>query len=56
MRVNVLRDPRGADSARRVAALIDPSIQTVSNKKGYTKRALEPTLAVKWGGLRSRCF
>jgi cell division transport system permease protein len=30
---------------------IDPSIQTVSNKKGYTKRALELTSAVKWGGL-----
>jgi cell division transport system permease protein len=31
--------------------VIDPSIQTVSNKKGYTKRALELTSAVKWGGL-----
>jgi cell division transport system permease protein len=30
---------------------IDPAIQTVSNKKGYTKRALELTSAVKWGGL-----
>jgi len=30
--------------------VIDPSIQTVSNKKGYTKRALELTSAVKWGG------
>jgi cell division transport system permease protein len=30
---------------------IDPSIQAVSNKKGYTKRALELTSAVKWGGL-----
>src|SRR6266480_4244643 len=31
--------------------VIDSSIQTVSNKKGYTKRALELTSAVKWGGL-----
>ncbi len=31
--------------------VIDPSIQTVSNKKGYTKKALELTSAVKWGGL-----
>jgi cell division transport system permease protein len=30
---------------------IDPSIQSVSNKKGYTRRALELTSAVKWGGL-----
>jgi len=30
---------------------IDPSIQSVSNKKGYTKKALELTAAVKWGGL-----
>ncbi|HEY1590762.1 MAG TPA: permease-like cell division protein FtsX [Solirubrobacteraceae bacterium] len=30
---------------------IDSSIQSVSNKKGYTKRALELTSAVKWGGL-----
>ncbi|MBV8431028.1 MAG: ABC transporter permease [Solirubrobacterales bacterium] len=30
---------------------IDPSIQTVSNKKNYTKKALELTSAVKWGGL-----
>jgi cell division transport system permease protein len=30
---------------------IDPAIQNVSNKKGYTKRALELTSAVKWGGL-----
>ena len=44
-------DSRCADSARRAAAMIDPSIQTVSNKKGYTKRALELTSAVKWGGL-----
>jgi cell division transport system permease protein len=29
----------------------DPSVQTVSNKKGYTKKALELTSAVKWGGL-----
>jgi cell division transport system permease protein len=31
--------------------VIDPSIQSVSNKKGYTKKALELTAAVKWGGL-----
>jgi cell division transport system permease protein len=31
--------------------VIDPAIQSVSNKKGYTKRALELTSAVKWGGL-----
>ena len=30
---------------------IDPTIQTVSNKKNYTKKALELTSAVKWGGL-----
>jgi cell division transport system permease protein len=30
---------------------IDPAIQSVSNKKGYTKKALELTSAVKWGGL-----
>ena len=30
---------------------IDPTIQTVSNKKSYTKKALELTSAVKWGGL-----
>jgi cell division transport system permease protein len=31
--------------------MLDPSIQTVSNKKNYTKKALELTSAVKWGGL-----
>jgi cell division transport system permease protein len=31
--------------------VLDPTIQSVSNKKGYTKRALELTSAVKWGGL-----
>jgi cell division transport system permease protein len=31
--------------------VIDPAIQTVSNKKSYTKKALELTSAVKWGGL-----
>jgi cell division transport system permease protein len=31
--------------------MIDPSIETVSNKKDYTKKALELTSAVKWGGL-----
>ena len=32
-------------------APIDSAIQSVSNKKGYTKKALELTSAVKWGGL-----
>jgi cell division transport system permease protein len=32
-------------------AAIDSAIQSVSNKKGYTKKALELTSAVKWGGL-----
>ena len=31
--------------------VIDSSIESVSNKKNYTKRALELTSAVKWGGL-----
>ena len=31
--------------------VIDPSIQSVSNKKNYTKKALELTSAVKWGGI-----
>ncbi len=31
--------------------LFDPAVQSVSNKKSYTKRALELTSAVKWGGL-----
>jgi cell division transport system permease protein len=31
--------------------VIDPAIQSVSYKKSYTKRALELTSAVKWGGL-----
>jgi cell division transport system permease protein len=31
--------------------MIDPAIQSVSNKKSYTKKALELTAAVKWGGL-----
>ena len=30
---------------------IDPAIQNVSNKKNYTRKALELTAAVKWGGL-----
>jgi cell division transport system permease protein len=30
---------------------IDGAIQSVSNKKNYTKKALELTSAVKWGGL-----
>jgi cell division transport system permease protein len=30
---------------------IDPAIENVSNKKDYTKKALELTSAVKWGGL-----
>jgi len=29
----------------------DSSVQTVSNKKAYTKKALELTSAVQWGGL-----
>ncbi len=29
----------------------DPAIASVSNKKAYTKKALELTSAVKWGGL-----
>src|SRR5581483_8714242 len=33
------------------AGSIDPSVQSVSNKKNYTKKALELTSAVKWGGL-----
>jgi len=35
----------------RGGAMIDPSIQSVSNKKDYTRKALELTSAVKWGGL-----
>ena len=31
--------------------VIDSAIQSVSNKKGYTRKALELTSAVKWGGL-----
>ncbi len=31
--------------------MVDPSIQSVSNRKDYTKKALELTSAVKWGGL-----
>ena len=31
--------------------MIDPSVQNVSNKKQYTKKALELTNAVQWGGL-----
>ena len=30
---------------------LDPSIQNVSNKKSYTRKALELTSAVRWGGL-----
>jgi cell division transport system permease protein len=30
---------------------IDAAIQTVSNKKSYTRKALELTAAVKWGGV-----
>jgi cell division transport system permease protein len=33
------------------AGPLDPAIQSVSNKKNYTKKALELTSAVKWGGL-----
>lgn len=35
----------------RGGGMIDPAIQSVSNKKSYTKKALELTSAVKWGGL-----
>jgi cell division transport system permease protein len=31
--------------------VLDPAIQSVSNKKGYTRKALELTSAVRWGGL-----
>jgi cell division transport system permease protein len=31
--------------------VIDPAIQSVSNKKSYTRKALELTSAVRWGGL-----
>jgi cell division transport system permease protein len=31
--------------------VLDQSIQSVSNKKSYTKKALELTSAVRWGGL-----
>ncbi len=31
--------------------VLDPAIESVSNKKDYTRRALELTSAVKWGGL-----
>jgi cell division transport system permease protein len=37
--------------ARSGAGPIDASIQSVSNKKSYTRKALELTSAVKWGGL-----
>lgn len=30
--------------------VIDPAVQSVSNKKQYTKKALELTNAVRWGG------
>jgi cell division transport system permease protein len=32
-------------------AALDPAIQSVSNKKAYTKKALELTSAVQWGGI-----
>jgi cell division transport system permease protein len=32
-------------------ATFDSAVQTVSNKKAYTKRALELTSAVQWGGI-----
>ena len=35
----------------RGGAAIDPSIASVSNKQGYTRKALELTSAVEWGGL-----
>jgi len=39
------KDPAGQ------RGVIDASIQSVSNKKGYTKKALQLTSAVQWGGL-----
>jgi cell division transport system permease protein len=41
----------GAGGPTAAGSPIDPAIQNVSNKKGYTRRALELTSAVKWGGL-----
>jgi cell division transport system permease protein len=35
----------------RGGGVIDPAIASVSNKEGYTRRALELTSAVEWGGL-----
>src|SRR5437588_116564 len=35
----------------RGGAPIDPTVQSVSNKKDYTRKALALTSAVKWGGL-----
>ena len=35
----------------RGGGAIDPSIASVSNKEGYTRKALELTSAVEWGGL-----
>ena len=35
----------------RGGGVIDPSIASVSNKEGYTRKALELTSAVEWGGL-----
>src|SRR6202007_1061696 len=35
----------------RSGGVIDPSIASVSNKEGYTRKALELTSAVEWGGL-----
>ena len=35
----------------RGGGVIDPSIASVSNKQGYTRKALELTSAVEWGGL-----
>lgn len=35
----------------RGGSMIDPTIQSVSNKKDYTRKALELTSAVKWGGI-----
>jgi cell division transport system permease protein len=40
-----------AAALNRGGSMVDPAVQSVSNKKDYTKKALELTSAVKWGGL-----
>jgi cell division transport system permease protein len=39
------------DALTPSGGVVDPAIASVSNKKAYTKKALELTSAVKWGGL-----